>query len=144
MGHVLDEDGVTVRESIALSMVDAGESGKRNLQQFFEFFRRYMEDGPGPVLEALKPTPLIMLPGIDTERESWAFGWEHLTGSLKGMALMQLLFQVFFIPISLFRWLVMRTSKIPQWPQWVEDECRIDPNDPWVRDGRHRAGGLRG
>lgn len=144
MGHVLDKDGVTVRESIALSMVDAGEPGKRNLLQFFEFFRRYMEDGPGPVLEALKPTPLIMLPGIDKERESWAFGWEYLTGSLKGMVLLQLLFQVFFFPISLFRWLVMRTSKIPQWPQWVEDECAIDPNDLWVRDGRHRAGALRG
>jgi hypothetical protein len=144
MGHVLDKDGVTVRESIALSMVDAGEPGKRNLLQFFEFFRRYMEDGPGPVLEALKPTPLIMLPGIDKKRESWAFGWEYLTGSLKGMVLLQLLFQVFFFPISLFRWLVMRTSKIPQWPQWVEDECVIDPNDPWVRDGRHRAGAVRG
>ena len=33
----------------------------------------------------------------------------------------------------------MRTSKIPQWPQWVEDECRIEPDDPWVRDGRHRT-----
>jgi hypothetical protein len=39
----------------------------------------------------------------------------------------------------LFRWIVMRTSKIPQWPQWVEDECRIEPDDPWVRDGRHRT-----
>ena len=139
MGHVLDRDGVTVRESIALSMVDAGEPGRRNLLQFFEFIRRYMEDGPGPVLDALKPMPLIMLPGIDKERETWAFGWEYLTGSLKGMFLLQLLFQVFFVPISLFRWLVMHTSKIPQWPQWVEDECRIEANDPWVRDGRHRA-----
>jgi hypothetical protein len=82
---------------------------------------------------------LIMLPGIDHEKESWFFGWELLTASLKGMPLLQLLLQVFFFPISLFRWIVMRTSKIPQWPQWVEDECRIEPGDPWVRDGRHRA-----
>ena len=139
MGHLLDKDGVTIKESIGLSLVDAGEPGRQNQLQFFEFFRRYMEEGPGPVLDALKPTPLIMLPGIDHERESWLFGWEHLTGSLKGMVLLQIVFQVFFLPISLFRWIVMRTSKIPQWPQWVEDECAIEPNDPWVRDGRHRA-----
>ncbi len=139
MGHLLEKDGVTVKESIGLSLVDAGEPGRQNQLMFFEFFRRYMEEGPGPVLEALKPTPLIMLPGIDKEKEKWFFGWELLTASLKGMPLLQVLFQVFYLPISLFRWIVMRTSKIPQWPQWVEDECRIDPNDPWVRDGRHRA-----
>ncbi|TDM08508.1 MAG: hypothetical protein C4K60_03460 [Ideonella sp. MAG2] len=139
MGHLLDKDGVKVKESIGLSLVDAGESGKQNQLMFFEFFRRYMEQGPEPVLEALKPMPLIMLPGIDHEKESWFFGWELLTASLKGMPVLQLLLQVFFLPISLFRWLVMRTSKIPQWPQWVEDECRIEPGDPWERDGRHRA-----
>jgi hypothetical protein len=141
MGHLLDKDGVTVKESIGLSMVGMApnEEGLQRMRTFFEFFRRYMEEGPGPVLEALKPVPLIMLPGIDKEKESWFFGWEHLTGSAKGFLLFQLLFQVFFLPISLFRWIVMRTSKIPQWPQWVQDECKIEANDPWERDGRHRA-----
>ncbi|MFT3721034.1 DUF6708 domain-containing protein [Pseudorhodoferax sp.] len=144
MGHLLDKDGATVKESIGLSLVDAGEPGRQNQLMFFEFFRRYMEEGPGPTLEALKPVPLIMLPGVDKEKENWLFGWELLTASLKGMPLLQLLLQVFFLPISLFRWIVMRTSKIPRWPQWVEDECAIEPGDPWVRDGRHRAGGLPG
>lgn len=139
MGHLLEKDGITVKESIGLSMVGAGRQGEEAMRVFFEFFRRYMEDGPGPVLDALNPVPLIMLPGIDHEKESWFFGWEHLTGSLKGMPLLQLLLQPFFLPISFFRWIVMRTSKIPQWPQWVEDECTIAFDDPWVRDGRHRA-----
>ena len=144
MGHLLDAHK-QVKESFALSLdTSPGAAGVQELRDHFEFFRRYMEDGPGPVLDALKPTPLIMLPSIDKERESWAFGWERLTLLMNGWPIAQVLFQVFFLPMSLFRWLAMRTSKIPQWPQWVEDECAIDPTDPWVRDGRHRAGGLRG
>jgi hypothetical protein len=139
MGHVLEKDGITVKESIGLSLVDAGEPGKQNVLQCFEFIRRYMEDGPHPVLDALMPTPLIMLPAIDQHREAWFFGWQHLTNGMKRLPLLQILFQAFLFPIGLFRWLVMRTSKIPQWPQWVEDECRIAPDDPWVRDARHAA-----
>jgi len=139
MGHLLDKDGVTVKESIALSEVSIGKEGEDKVKTQFEFFRRYMEEGPGPVLEALKPTPLIMLPGIDKKKESWRFGWERMTLNGNGSLVFMILFQVAYFPISLFRWIVMRTSKIPQWPQWVEDECRIEPNDPWVRDGRHRA-----
>lgn len=139
MGHLLDKDGVTVKESIALSEVSIGQEGEDKVKTQFEFFRRYMEDGPGPVLDALKPTPLIMLPGIDKERESWRFSWERITLHENGSMIGMVLYQVIALPMSLFRWIVMRTSKIPQWPQWVEDECRIEPNDPWVRDGRHRA-----
>lgn len=134
MGHLLEENGRTIKESIGLSLVDAGEPGRQNLLQFFEFIRRYMEDGPGTVLDALKPTPLIMLPSIHQKKESWFFGWEHLTGGMKGLPFLQVLFQPFLLPISLFRWVVMRTSKIPQWPQWVEDECAVDPADPWIRE----------
>jgi hypothetical protein len=138
MGHLMDKDGITVKESIGLSLVDAGEAGRQNLRQFFEFFRLYMEEGPGVALEALKPTPLIMLPPIDRQRESWFFGWERLTGGMRGLPLLQLLFQPFLLPISLFRWIVMHTSKIPQWPQWVEDECRVEPGDPWRREPGYR------
>jgi len=140
IGHLMEDDKKTVKESFALSKVTTVDAaGVQELKDHFEFFRRYMEEGPGPVLDALKPTPLIMLPNIDKERESWAFGWERLTLSMNGWPVLQTLFQVFIFPESLFRWFAMRTSKIPQWPKWVEDECAIDPDDPWVRDGRHRA-----
>ena len=140
VGHVLAEDKKTVKATIALSLVEViSPVGEQDLKDHFEFFRRYMEEGPGPVLEAIKPVPLIMLPGIYKQRESWRFGWERLTLNMNGWPLVQLLFQVFFLPMSLFRWIVMRTSKIPQWPQWVEDECPIDPDDLWIRDERHAA-----
>lgn len=140
MGHILSDDKKTIKESFALSKVTtANDYGIQGLKDHFEFFRRYMEEGPAQVLEAIKPVPLIMLPGIYKTRETWAFGWERLTLNLNGLALFQLLFQVFILPMSLFRWFAMRTSKIPQWPQWVEDECPIDPDDLWIRDERHAA-----
>ena len=139
VGHVLAEDKKTVKATMALSKVTTVPYDDQGLKDHFEFFRRYMEDGPGPVLEAIKPVPLIMLPAIYKQRESWAFGWERLTLNMKGWPLSQLLFQVFILPESLFRWFVMRTSKIPQWPQWVEEECRIESDDMWVRDERHAA-----
>jgi hypothetical protein len=139
VGHVMADDKKTIKETFALSVTTAGRPGEEKLKSHFEFFRRYMEEGPGPVLEALKPTPLIMLPGIDKEREGWRFGWERLTLHENGSLVAMVLYQVIAFPQSFVRWFVMRTSKIPQWPQWVEDECRIDPSDPWVRDGGHRA-----
>jgi hypothetical protein len=137
VGHVMEKD--IVKETFALSSTDMGQPGEDNLRALFEFFRRYMQDGPGPLLQALRPTPLVMLPGIDKARESWFFGWKRLTWSMNGSLIMQTLFQPFFLPMSLFRWLAMRTSKIPQWPQWVLDECAIEPGDPWVRDERHKG-----
>lgn len=128
-GHVMDADGVTVRETFAL-----GASGEKDqLQTLWEFYRRYMEEGPQAVLTALEK-PLICLPRLDLKRETWRFGWERVTLQLNGWILLQIVSQVFMFPQSLFRWIAMHTSKIPQWPQWVEDECAIEANDPWVRD----------
>ena len=139
-GHVMGDDKKTVKETVALSVVTVAiPVGEEKLRNHFEFFRRYMEEGPGPVLDAIKPVPLIMLPAIYKQREGLAFGWERLTLAFNGFALLQLVFQVFFVPMSLFRWFAMRTSKIPQWPHWVEDECQVDPDDMWIRDERHAA-----
>lgn len=140
MGHILGDDKKTIKESFALSKVTtAHEDSIQGLKDHFEFFRRYMEDGPEQVLLAIKPAPLIMLPGIYKTKETWAFGWERLTLNLNGLLFFQVVYQVFILPMSLFRWLAMRTSKIPQWPQWVEDECPIEPDDMWIRDERHAA-----
>lgn len=140
MGHILGDDKKTIKESFALSKVTtAHEDSIQGLKDHFEFFRRYMEDGPEQVLLAIKPAPLIMLPGIYKTKETWAFGWERLTLNLNGLLFFQVVYQVFILPMSLFRWLAMRTSRIPQWPQWVEDECPIEPDDMWIRDERHAA-----
>lgn len=128
-GHVMDADGLTVRETFAL-----GASGdKEQLHTLWEFYRRYMEEGPRAVLSALE-APLICLPRLDLQRETWRFGWERATLQLNGWLLFQIVSQVFLFPQSIFRWIAMRTSKIPQWPQWVEEECAIVQDDSCVMD----------
>lgn len=141
VSHVLAGDRKTVKETFALSLVSVGEQGVERLKSHFEFFRLYMQEGPQQVLEAIKPTPLIMLPRLDLKREGWVFGWQRLTLHMNGRPLLMLLYQVFAFPESFVRWFVMRTSKIPRWPQWVEDECAIEPGDAWVREGE--AAGVR-
>ncbi|KAG0735955.1 hypothetical protein G6F24_018535 [Rhizopus arrhizus] len=33
------------------------------------------------------------------------------------------------LPLVLCRWLVLLSCRMPEWPQWVEDACKVDPND---------------
>ena len=127
-GLVLGEDRQTVVDSFALSSYHS--SDRMDLQLHFEYFRRYMEYGP----EELYPHFKVALP-VAVRKETWWEGCMRLLLNIQGSPLMQiLLFPVFFLPASLGRFLVMRTSKIPQWPQWVEDECAIEPGDPYVRE----------
>jgi hypothetical protein len=137
--YVLAEDKKTVKETFALSMSTAGLDGERNLRGLFEFYRRYMQSGPEKMIDCIKyedgtPEKFYCLPPIDKQRETLLFGWRIINAMMNGRLILQILFQWAFIPMSMFRWLAMRTSKIPQWPQWVEDECQIEKDDPWLRD----------
>ena len=37
---------------------------------------------------------------------------------------------------ALGRYFAVRTSKIPQWPEAIEEACRIEPDDPFAIDAR--------
>lgn len=135
-GHVLAEDGITVTATFALSVTVGANESNEALKNHFEFYRLYMEEGPEATIQALakQNTPFYCLPPIDKKRESWSFGWTRLNAIFNGLMLFKLVMQVILFPASFFRWIVMHTSKIPQWPDWVEQECAIEANDPWLRD----------
>jgi hypothetical protein len=125
--HVLDRDGTTVRETFSLAM--ASES-KGNVLVYWEYIRRYMEEGPAAVILR---TP-VYLP-ISERRETWRFGLMRLALDLPWAAVLVIMLPLYFL-MSLGRWFAMRTSKIPVWPKEVEDVCRIEPGDPYARDAR--------
>lgn len=132
-GHVLDKDGVTVRETFSLTDWDFGpaEAVQNNLRRYWEFVRRYMEDGAGAVSDRVH----FCMP-IETKRESLKVGFERMFAVATGQPLPLVLFVWVFAALFLpGRWFAMRTSKIPVWPKEIEDVCRIDLNDPYVKDG---------
>jgi hypothetical protein len=126
-GHVLDDDGVTVKDSFPLSSYKSSEAN--DLRQHFEYFRRYMEEGPEQPYRMLK----ICLP-IARRRETWWEGLMRLLLNLNGSPVLQFLTLPFFLPTSLGRWFAMHTSRIPQWPAEVEKECAVESNDPYKRE----------
>lgn len=126
-GHVLDDDGVTVKDSFPLSSYKSSEAN--DLRQHFEYFRRYMEEGPEQPYRMLK----ICLP-IAKRRETWWEGLMRLLLNLNGSPVLQFLTLPFFLPTSLGRWFAMHTSRIPQWPAEVKKECAVEPNDPYKRE----------
>lgn len=97
----------------------------------WEFIRRYMEDGPQAVAGVVK----FCMP-VNGRRESVRVGIERVFANIAGAPLILFCMLVpFAIVVSAFRIIAMRTSKIPRWPQEIEAECAIEPNDPYAIEG---------
>jgi hypothetical protein len=133
MGHILAEDSCTVEESFALGISDI-QTPSVILQSHWEFVRRYMEDGP----ETITGQVQFCLP-ISERRESLTVGIRRLfvnnftISPVLWLILVPLMsFDFLMIP---FRFIAMRTSKIPQWPEEVESTCAIEPDDPYAIEG---------
>ncbi|MCA8220071.1 DUF6708 domain-containing protein [Burkholderia sp. BC1] len=125
-GHVLDEDGETVRETFALP----GDTMRVDqLKHCWEFVRRYMEEGPASVYR-----DVYWCHDIAERREKYKAGLRYMFFSLNGQPIGQILLSPVFFVASLGRWFAMRTSKIPVWPAEVEAECAVEPFDPYLRD----------
>ncbi len=135
-GHVLDKDGKTVMETFAFSAVS---TSREILLGHWEFLRRYMEEGPEAAFEEIH----YCMP-VDGKYESFNSGMERTFandfGAFPGSGL--ILWPLNFIT-SLARYFSMRTSKIPVWPAEVEEACKVDPDDPWVKDSRINPPDLR-
>jgi hypothetical protein len=127
-GHRLAEDGITVLETFALPVITTSKNPYRFA--FWEFVRRYMEDGPQKLMTRVEWT-------IDVSERREGF-WQGFRFHYIDAASLLGDFAFILFPVILWyaagRWIAMRTSKIPRWPQELEAQCRIDPNDPYVMD----------
>ncbi|MEC5406253.1 DUF6708 domain-containing protein [Paraburkholderia sp. MPAMCS5] len=125
-GHVLDKDRETVLDTFALPGDTLAVS---QIKHEWEFFRRYMEDGPAAIHE-----DVFWCHDIAERREKYKAGLVTLFFELNGQPVGQFLLSPVYFAASLGRWFAMRTSKIPVWPEDIETQCVIEQDDPYVRD----------
>ena len=141
-GHVMAPDKITVLETFALSYVGSLSAadvkpGNTNFSQqdyvrgHWEFIRRYMEDGP----QAVSGQVQFCMP-VAERHESFMVGVERVFANVAGanFVLYWILFPLCLV-VSLCRFIAMRTSKIPQWPQDIEASSAIEDGDPYAIEG---------
>ncbi|RQT48380.1 hypothetical protein DF046_25720 [Burkholderia cepacia] len=127
LGYLPDADG-QVTHALYLGAVmpvhPKGIGPDEPLLAHWEYFRRYMEEGPASV-----PAPNYLLP-IENRREPFLYGVHRLWQMFGPFAV---LFAPLTTPAGLFRWLGMRMSRLPRWPAEVDAQCRVAPEDAIVR-----------
>jgi hypothetical protein len=127
VGHVLDKDGKTVKETFPLPVFNGGsEIAKGQLRQYWEFVRRYMEEGPKDAAQRVE----FLIP-IATRRETLAEGFHRMHAEGGSNIIMFVIFATLAAVAAPGRWFAMRTSKIPKWPDEIEAICQPPINDPF-------------
>lgn len=114
--HVLD--GKTVKDTFVTGMYYLQ---KEQVQQLWEFVRRYMDEG----IESLGQVEVWTSPAPTWKNCRIMVGVTF--GGLSGLGA---ILWPLAAPVILTRWLVMKSCKSPQWPAEIEAACRIEPNDP--------------
>lgn len=99
---------------------------EQKIKGLWEFIRRYMEDGPDAVVDSIDGRQMNL-----SVKPSWRNCYLFVVASL-GPAMLDARFLLLplLLPLVLCRWLVLRSCRMPEWPQWVETACYVDPNDP--------------
>lgn len=135
-GLILADDGVTVTDTfafgIATSVID-------NAYSHWEFLRRYMEEGPQAVDDAV----LYCMP-VDGVRETFAFSRERIfANDAQAPALMYLTMAPFNLVHAMVRWLVVQSCRIPAFPPQIEAVLQPDADDRHARDASMNPEDLR-
>ncbi|WIX32466.1 hypothetical protein QO259_16895 [Salinicola sp. JS01] len=131
--HILDEDGLTIRETFTLGYPYFGDEDR--LPPLWEYIRGYMEGGNG-VERSYEATKLCM--PVGERREGIYFGIVRGFGiAAFSPFIAQTLMSPIWAVITWGRMIAMYTSRVPRWPQEIEQECKVDDDDSWRKDWRH-------
>ena len=120
--HIMDKDGVTIKHTIGFAIDGVN---RRELQDYMDYLNFYMAKGP----EKLLPIVERCLP-IDGRKEGSVFGLSMFMAQFGCLSYV-------LLPLIIYTWFwrlaTMATCKVPVWPDWVEAECQVEPDDPFIR-----------
>jgi hypothetical protein len=97
------------------------------LRQYWEFVRRYMEEGPKDAAQRVE----FLIP-IASRRETLAEGFHRMHAERGSNVIMSVIFAALATVSAPGRWFAMRTSKIPRWPDEIEASCQPPASDPFA------------
>lgn len=124
--HVVAADGITVLDTFAFSPFTVRQE---DLRSHWEFLRRYMEEGPQEAYSLVK----VCLP-IANQRESFRIAANRFYLNFKGGLGLWFAFLPLWLLCMVGRWIAGLTCRCPVWPEDIERECQIDPDDPYRKD----------
>ena len=122
-GHIMSNNQTIIRETFALGHLT---SETNELDRYWDFISIYMDQGPETLVDSFR----FCLPIAD-RKEPLVWGINNYIRKLSPF--FYIMFPI-MVMVIIGRFLAMHTSRTPVWPKWVEDKCKIDPNDPFVRD----------
>ena len=121
--YTLDAQGNVVRAFVLGQMVFT----VKQAQLQWEYFRRYMQDGPANLPEPRR---------FWAPRESFPESFRICLLGKPSNPLVSL-FDLISLPFALLdtvcRWLILVTCSDPVWPAEIEAACKPEPNDPYAR-----------
>jgi hypothetical protein len=124
---ILHQDRLTVHQMFLLNF----QGDVKGIMNFWEYIRRYMEEGPKDSCEQVT----YCIP-IWNHFESPLYGYCRLMLNFEGV-IFRILYSPLVLVFAIGRSLAMLTCWSPKWPEEVERACAIDPDDPYVRDWRN-------
>ncbi|KFF48488.1 hypothetical protein GY26_13900 [Gammaproteobacteria bacterium MFB021] len=130
-GYVRDRAG-----NVLYHLVFFKYQGGKNMQgalEIWELVRRYMEEPDGHIQAYQVNQRLLDLEG---KRESFINSLVQATRFIADSPIMAAVIAPMIAWAGTGRILAKWTCRVPRWPEWVEEKCRVDPNDPYVRN-RH-------
>jgi len=133
-GHKMSEDGKTVLETFTLPTHDEHDSEFRFLE--WEFIRQFMEGNEKKVAELANK--VVDTACVNGRRERFFEGLWQSWAAFGGARLIAIPALPLILMAAIGRQIAMWTSKFPHWPKEIMDTCQFSPNDPNIRDDKHR------